>query len=329
MLPKNVVFSGGGTRCLLFLPALIELQTRGWLTDVEDCWGTSAGALIATLYMVYRDARKVHDIMFNTDFGKFRDIDITNLLLIHQSWGLDEGKHLLQMIEHMLESAKYKTMSDFKGLHIVVSDLTLNKTIVVDSTTFPDMRVSDAIRASMSLPFFLRPVTSPNGHLWVDGALKHNFPWALLPSDEARRASLGFAFKKEETGAPTTLLQYIFAILHFSEPEKIVRSAWPTIIWFPRPEFPSWYIAFKEEDYTMIKEQSVKTINEWLDSTTSSSRNSESQPLSLARYIPLPVSPEDRTTGSSGNQTPSRAPFRGSSLPQSPYTPLSYRRWSV
>lgn len=329
--PKTLVFAGGGTRCLLFLPALIELQKKGMLTDVDECWGTSAGVLLAALYLLSKDAQKVYDIMFSTDFSKLRDIDITNLLTIYQSWGMDDGRNLVQMIEQIFEGlgvSKIITLQEVPGLHAVVSDLTNNKIVVLSARSYPDMRVVDAIRATMSLPFFFRPYKHTNGSIWVDGALRYNFPWPLVPNT---KTALGFAFKKPDYEAPKSIAQYIHSILTFCEPAKKTYTNSENIIFFKRPEFPSWFIKFTEEDYTMVKEQSVKTIDEWflLTGSVPPLKTSESPQQSADHCTPLQVSPERHTTGLSDTLIPSHEPVLGSSPLQSPCTQPSYRRWSV
>lgn len=329
MLPKTLVFSGGGTRCLVFLPALVELQKKNKLVHVEEAWGTSAGALIASLYLICRDAQKVNDLLFQTDLSKFRDIDVSNILTIHQSWGLDDGKSLSTMIETMLEeigSTKTKTLSEVPGLHIVVSDLTLNKTIVLNSVTYPNIRIVDAIRASMSLPLFLRPYVEPGGNIWVDGALKHNFPWQLLPSDKARRTALGFAFKKQEAAAPKSLIQYVYSILNFNDKRDLEFDS--NIIIFNRPDYPSWFVKFLPEDYTMVKEQGVKTITEWFNDSKPLQGTTGSSPLSEDHCNPSQVFLQHHTVGLSGSQTPFREQVQGSSPPQLLGKSPCYRRWS-
>ena len=333
MLPKTLVFSGGGTRCLVFLPALIELQKRGHLSRVKDVWGTSAGALLGSLYALSHDAQKVYDAMYKADFTKFRDIDVTNIFNIMTTWGLDDGKSLVAMIEDLLEQvepgSKNKTMSELPTMNIVVSDLTLRETIVVNAITFPTLRVVEAIRASMSLPFFLRPYITEQKHIWVDGALIHNFPWRLMPSQKARDEALGFAFIRKDYGGIQGLTQYIFAIMNFNERKHVEQV--PNILWFPTPAYPSWYIKFNDEDYDMIETLSRKTLDAWL-STYDLGRlpgTSEIPGQSADQNTPSLTSPASHTIGSSDTQTPCREPVQGSSPPQSLYRPLSYRRWSV
>jgi len=329
MIPRTLVFAGGGTRCLFFLPALVELEKRGYLKEVKECWGTSAGALIAAIYFLRKDAQKVYDIMFKVDFTKIRDIDLANILTINQSWGLDDGKHLVRMIEELLEDKKNVKMSEVPGLHIVVSDLTDNKTLVVNAKTFPDMRLTDAIRASMSMPFFLRPYIHTDGHIWVDGALRYNFAWNLLPNNEERKQALGFAFKKPPMEIPKSISQYMYSVLNFNDPPRPVYKHNKNIIWFDRPDFPSWYIKFKEEDYTLVLEQSVKTINSFISGLTPPQETTGTPPPSVDHYSPSQDFLTHRTVELLDTQKPSREPFQGSSPLQSPYTQPTYRRWSV
>ena len=85
MLPKRIVFCGGGTRCLVFLQGLVDLEKKGILRNVNEYWGTSAGAMIASLYALTKSANRVKEIMFAADYKKFRDIDVTNLLGIQHT----------------------------------------------------------------------------------------------------------------------------------------------------------------------------------------------------------------------------------------------------
>jgi hypothetical protein len=333
MLPKTLVFSGGGTRCLVFLPALIELQKRGHLSRVKEIWGTSAGSLLGSLYALSYDAQKVYDAMYKADFTKFRDIDVTNIFNIMTTWGLDDGKSLVAMIEDLLEQvepgSKTKTMSELPTMNIIVSDLTLRETVVVNATTFPKLRLVEAIRASMSFPFFLRPYITETKHIWIDGGLIHNFPWHLLPSDQARAEALGFAFLRKDDGAIQSLTQYIFAIINFNKRKHAYQLS--NVILFPIPAYPLYYIKFNDEDYAMVENISMTTVTAWL-STYDLGRlpgTSEIPGQSAGQNTPSPTSPASHTIGSLGNQTPCREPVQGSSPPQSLYRPLSYRRWSV
>lgn len=271
MVYKRIVFCGGGTRCLVFLQGMIELEKKGLLHSVGEYWGTSAGAMIASLYALTKSSLRVKEIMFAADFTKFRDIDITNVLGFQQSWGFDNGTSLIQELEKVFDSiepgAKSKVLSDIPSLNIVVSDLTVRETVVCNAKTFPNLRVVEALRASMSLPIFFRPYRhAESDHLWVDGAIRANFPWHCLPDDTARSEALGFTFEKPFLyRTPSTFMEYIFSMVHFDEPKKIARlKQWPNIVWFPLPPYPSWFVRLKKEDFEVVENLGREGVENWL-----------------------------------------------------------------
>ncbi len=337
-LPKRIVFAGGGTRCLIFLPALKKLEIQNRLQTVEEWWGTSAGALLASLMAITKSVDRVESIMKTTDFQQFRDVNLMNMMQITSAWGFDDGIALTKGVEQMLETAQEgmskKTLGDVKSLHIVVADLTKHKSIVCSAKNYPTLRIADAIRASMSLPMFYRPFRSPiDNAIWVDGGLKENFPWGLLPSDVARNESLGFSFERTWMGGPKTFSEYMFSMLHFDEPNKIVslKQSWKhNIIWFPSPPFPAWYVKLQEDDFKMLDQMGSVAFEEWL-SKENCSGICQNQPESERDpHIPLPVIPEDHTNGMSDSQkysSPSEPPF---SHPRQHMTSqLPSRRWSL
>jgi predicted acylesterase/phospholipase RssA len=340
MKPIRLVFSGGGTRCLTFVQTLVEFESAGVLANVKEYWGTSAGAFLATLLAMTKSPLRVKDLMFKTDYTQFRNVDISNILTITNTWGLDDGHSLVTEVERILESmeagASKQTLSDISGLNIVVSDLHSHETIVCNAKTYPELRVVDAIRASMSLPILFTPYKHTNGHLWVDGAIKANFPWHLLPNDKARESALGFAFEKSWQHGPKNFSEYLFSMIHFDEPKKVeqLKATWRrNILWFPSPPFPSWFVRFKEEDFILVTSIGSTIARDALAkwSMQDSRLRTHGTPMQSAiPNTPGQVDPEDRTTGSS-DIPKSFCPLRllDSSQPQLPSTEPSFRRWSV
>lgn len=351
MLPKRLVFCGGGTRCLVFVQALVELEKRGNLKQVSEYWGTSAGAMIASLYSITKSSTKVKELMFQTDYLKFRDIDISNIFGIQHSWGLDDGNSLVKEIERIFESiepgSKDIRFSDMAGLNIVVSDLTIRETVVCNSHTFPNLRIIDAVRASMSLPIFFKPfIHKESGNIWVDGALRANFPWDLLPNDEARSESLGFTFEKAtDSKSPKTFMEYIFSMVHFDEPKKnnLLKQKWSkNILWFNLPPYPTWYVRLQGSDFEIVESLGREGVEKWHTSTEHSlSKRLETHPLSDRPHIPKPVFHPNYTNELSGIQTQDSHPCSHVDcskhhLPSfvTPHTQISgtipsCRRWSV
>jgi len=337
MLPKRLVFCGGGTRCLVFLQALVELEKRGNLTKVHEYWGTSAGAMIATLFALSKSSTTVKQLMFSANYKNFRDVDISNIFGIQTSWGIDDGKLLVSEIEKLVDTIqpgnKSKCLRDISGLNIVISDLTLRKTIVCNSNTFPDLRVVDAIRASMSLPIFFKPYIHTNGHIWVDGAIRANFPWHVLPDDKARSESLGFTFDKSiHKQPPKTFMEYLYSMIRFDEPNtiQILKKKWvQNILWFRQPPYPSWFVRLQSDDFKMVEQIGTDAVQDWLKHQAPYSKSLKSHPLSVHRCIHQSSCRQDHTNELLDSHEPCHEPDRGFSQPQCAYKPPSFRRWSV
>lgn len=341
-LPQRLVFTGGGTRCLVFVSALAELSTAGLLSNVDSYWGTSAGAMLAALLALSnKNVEKVKAVLWSADYTKFRDVDVTNVFGILDKWGLDDGASLTAELSRLLEATQIGgsrlLMRDLSGLYVVVSDLHAHETVVVSAANYPDLRIVDVIRASMSLPIFFRPFVCPiNGHIWVDGAVRANFPWNMLPDDTARQSALGFSFEKTWEAGPRSFQEYIFSMMHFDEPKKIqlYKQLWgPQIMWFPTPPFPAWFVRFKPEDFNLVETAGKQGYALWAEKRIKADSahplgTSENRMSSVPHRTPSLTCPADHTTESSGIPRVSPAPSRGSSRPQSPRTQLTFRRWS-
>jgi NTE family protein len=122
--------------------------------------------------------------------------------LLYLGWekqGIYSGKKFLKKFENMLpemsqgkrctfRDLKNKNIPNSKELSIVVMDLNckIPHTVVFSHDTTPDAYVADAIRASMSIPFFFQPakISGRNlqgeeyviGHTYFDGGTLDNYP---------------------------------------------------------------------------------------------------------------------------------------------------------
>lgn len=342
-LPKRLVFAGGGTRCLVFLPALRVLQKQKRLEHVAEWWGTSAGALLATLYGITRSAERVSEIMETTTYSKFRDVSVVNMVNFTSTWGLDDGHSMVEEITRVLELAKTGastwTLADVSGLHIVVADLNIYETVVCSASSFPTLKLVDALRASMSLPFFYRPFRCPvNGHLWIDGGLRAAFPWNVLPYSY-RKDALGFAFERPWIQGPSTLTQYLFSMMHFEDPKLIQENKrkWKNILWFPSPPFPAWYVRIQPDDLALLNQLGTSTVEQWLTMSNRDSQQltqhfpsetSQNPPSSEHRDTPSPASPRHHTDGLLDTRPPLNAPWTVQCRDSQSCKTLS-RRWSL
>lgn len=80
-------------------------------------------------------------------------------------------------------------------LKVFSTDLNLQKIQVFSEATTPNVKIAEAVRASMSIPMFFRawkfPDGNPNTHIYVDGGVMYNYPIDTFDSDDSPEATLG------------------------------------------------------------------------------------------------------------------------------------------
>lgn len=201
----DVVLEGGGVRGIGLVGALAELEKAGY-TPYRVA-GTSAGAIVGALLAAGATASEMTELIGKMDYTKFRDegfIDRLGVpgksLSLAFEKGIYEGKFLRTWILAELEKRGVRTFADLKltdswaqalppaqrySLVVIVSDVSRGRLIRLpwDYQEYgldPDTQlVADAVRASMSIPYFYEPVRVGDNY-WVDGGLLSNFPVAIF-----------------------------------------------------------------------------------------------------------------------------------------------------
>jgi predicted acylesterase/phospholipase RssA len=335
--PKHLVFAGGGPKCISFLGALEILYKKNIFSKTSHYWGNSAGAIVATFIKLKVPLPRLYTIFEKIDFTRFRDIDLANIVTFGEKWGLDSGEGFVNHIKELLEIAQpgssHYTLQELPGLHIASADLTDTKMVILDSTTFPTLKLIDALRASTSIPFFYRPFRNPiNNHLMVDGGLGANFPWMLLPSDEERSQALGFNFKKSIINRePQTLSEYIPKILNFRELSRLTDKKpyqnEPNIINFDIIGYPSWHLGIKQNDKDELIAIGKMTAEKWLNSY-SVEEKIENQHMFSDLNTQLTAFPSSKLSSENHVCQPQKPHLDSPQGSPSLYSPPS-RRWSV
>jgi NTE family protein len=210
-LKTDAVFEGGGIRGLGFVGAICCFEEWGY--TFESIAGTSAGAIIAALLSVGYTGSELKDIIFDTDFNKFCDKDklqsipfIGRLLGLIFEKGLYSGNYFENWINELLKAKGKTKFQDITvngkcKLKIIASDIS-NKNIII----LPDdiqkygidpkkFNISTAVRMSMSIPFFFKPVIvkyNKEKSYIVDGGLLSNFPiWIFDVNNKPRWPTFG------------------------------------------------------------------------------------------------------------------------------------------
>jgi NTE family protein len=198
------VFEGGGVRGTALVGAVAAAEAEKY--TFRGLAGTSAGAIVASLLAAGYTASEMRILLMEKDFREFKDpVAIPGLREIYSLWKLGryKGDAFRRWIEAQLKHKLGKPAPRFtdlpKPLTVIAADVAHYETKIYNRKRTPDDRVADAVRASMSIPFFYVPVRA-NSSIYVDGGVLSNFPaWAL--EDEMEEPSLpilGFRLQKDD-----------------------------------------------------------------------------------------------------------------------------------
>lgn len=226
----DLVLEGGGVKIPGLVGGLAALEAREF-TPVCLA-GSSAGAIVAAMCAAGYTAAEMRKLLDDVDFSKFKDGAPwgTKALNLKRWMGIYRGDVFHQLMRKFMSDKGVFVFGDLRNhgeeglrrkykLNVFATDVT-NKTLVSwpnDAENYgldPDMiPVAWAIRTSMSIPFFFRPVKVNSSYL-VDGGVISNYPVGHFDTAGAPRwPTLGLLLKEEDNGKPNKINGLISMIM--------------------------------------------------------------------------------------------------------------------
>lgn len=155
----GLALSGGGARGVAHIGVLRALTENGIEPDVVS--GTSAGAIVATLYAAGLSIEEMLDIVAESSlFKAFK--------LVIPSTGLTSLSYLKEKLAQVIPEDDFKVLK--KPTHLAISNL--NEGVLEVRSEGP---LFDVVTASCSIPLLFKPVEM-NGQVYVDGGVFCNLP---------------------------------------------------------------------------------------------------------------------------------------------------------
>lgn len=210
----GLVMSGGGARGLAHIGVIKALEENN--IPIDYVTGTSMGAIVAALYSMGYTPDEMIEIMKSDDFQRWytgtmdqdymfffkKNRDVPDLLSIH--FDVKDSLHIVKPSINIINSTPMNLgfMEIFSGatancngnfdelmipFRCVAADAHNKKQIIFSSGD-----IGDAVRASMSYPFFFKP-TKMDSILLYDGGLYNNFPQDIMERDFAPDIIIGSA----------------------------------------------------------------------------------------------------------------------------------------
>ena len=219
-MDADLVLEGGGVKGIGLAGAYSALCDADY--TFHRIAGSSAGAIVGALIAAGMEPKELETVMRTVDYGRFQDegfIDhlghVGKGLSVLFEKGIYEGRYLHVWLDGLLTGLGKRTFGDLRiddkdsslpperayRLVVMTSDVTRG-VLVRLPWDYPryglkpdDQLVADAVRASMSIPFFFEPVRFKGRDdagkevrsYMVDGGMLSNFPIEVFDRTDGER----------------------------------------------------------------------------------------------------------------------------------------------
>ena len=203
---ENLVFEGAGIRGIAYSGVLSELEKNNIIKHIVRVGGTSAGAITALMVSLGYSSDEIFDIISSTKFQKFNDGEymfIGGFSRLGSKYGWYKGEAFTKWLDKIIfaktgnSEITFSELKDkgYKQLYVTATCLNKQKLIVFSAETYPQMKIRDAVRISMSIPLYFEAVfIDSKGHVYeennkdknldivVDGGIIGNYPIFIFDS---------------------------------------------------------------------------------------------------------------------------------------------------
>lgn len=254
--PVDLVLSGGGVKGVGLVGAVVALMDAGYRPRRVS--GTSAGsivgAVVAAAQVGKMSGQQVKDLALQLDYSKFLDPGpvervpfVGPSLALLRGSGIYKGDYIREWVRSQLADLGVHTFGDLAidddelpveqryRLVVTVADTTTGQLVRlpwdyrrVYGLDPDDQSVADAVRASMSIPFFFRPVTLTSAagrtSTLVDGGLLSNFPVDSLDrtdNQKPRWPSFGVTVLPNLPDGNDSVIPALAALRHLGPPHLL------------------------------------------------------------------------------------------------------------
>ncbi len=160
--PKiGLALGSGGPKGLAHIGVIKVLEENN--IPVDFIAGSSIGAVVGGVYSATKDIKLIEETMINTNWRQ-----ILSLIDFSFRQGLVGGEKLKKFIESYIGKVKFRDLK--VPLSVIATDLKSGKAISINQG-----EVASAIRASISVPLFFKPLKQEN-KLLADGGLSLPVP---------------------------------------------------------------------------------------------------------------------------------------------------------
>ena len=175
----HLVLGGGGIKGCVITGALEALNKIFDINRIKYIIGSSAGGIVGTMFAVGYNPVELTEIFLKLNLAEYRDVKISNMLT---TFGADDCTKLVRLLKAIIEQ-KVKKDITFQELYIKTgrtliltgSNISDIKSVYFSRITYPNMKIIDAVRITLSYPVLFEPVKM-DGKYMIDGAALDDYP---------------------------------------------------------------------------------------------------------------------------------------------------------
>ena len=288
--PRHLVLSGGGIKVISIVGALRILEEKGLLKHVKVVSGVSAGAWLAFMIAAGLTMKFIEKLVVDLEFGIVRNLSPDAIVGFPETFGLDDGSNLKKFLESIMKIVmKIDPHITFLGLSKKIkfkcwaTDLNTRSIREFSLDKTPNIRIIDALHASMAIPLYFTPVLDPEtGHMLSDGGIQGSLPIHHLTEEECEEC-LAIGFCREtpfpvEGEVPSDLMSFmgsIFSCLTHSRNESVINKWEHKIMRIPTDGVQSWNFEISRDERLSLVQGGKTSMTKWLDLKSCGSRKVE------------------------------------------------------
>jgi NTE family protein len=277
--PHYLVLSGGGVKVVSIVGAIKALDDKGLLKNLKEVSGVSAGAWLGFMMSSGLSIQVIEELILYFEFSHIRNITPEALISFPETLGLDNGTNLEKFLESIfrivIKISPSITFAEFNALNLSsinfrcwATDLKEQTSCEFSFKTTPNVRIIDALRASMAIPLYFTPIEHPiTKNMLSDGGIQGGLPLYLLTEDECRDCiGIGFLDNNERKN-PTDLMSFmasVFSCLIHSRHEDVLNKWKSKIIYINANNTESWDFEISREQRKALIKAGYTAGIEWI-----------------------------------------------------------------
>ncbi len=175
---SHIVLSGGGLKGIAIIGFMRALKEYN--ITPKGISGASIGAIVGTMMSIGYSYEELYEFIEFFKYDEVCDFEISDFM---EEGGIETGNKITRLLQAMIKKKLDKYCITFEehyaktNVWLVINASCLNSqsSEYFSYKTHPKMYIHEAMRMSMSLPLWFKPVHH-EGLLYVDGGLLDNFP---------------------------------------------------------------------------------------------------------------------------------------------------------